>query len=80
MLLDDTALRRIPHNHSGFAFDLVRRLTVLGDADDALVFDMTSYAPRGGNQGRTVYGRPGFYYGIELSPELQIRAPRAAGQ
>jgi hypothetical protein len=78
LLLDDIALRRIPQNHSGFAFDLVRRLTVLGDADDALVFDMTGYVPRGGNQGRTVYGLPGLYYGIELSPEIQIRAPRAA--
>lgn len=73
-------LAATPQNHRGFAFDRVRRLTVLGDADDALASDMTGYAPRAGNPGRTVYGRPGLYHGVELSPEPQIRAPRAGGQ
>ena len=75
LLLDDVALRRIPENHSGFAFNMARRLTVLGDADDTLVFDMSGYTRRGGSQGRAVYGRDGYYYGIELAQELTITTP-----
>ena len=75
ILLDDVALRRIPQNLPGFAFSLVRRLAILGDAEDTLRFDMTGYTSRGGSAGRVVYGRPGSYYGLEVSRELRIEAP-----
>jgi hypothetical protein len=79
VLLDEVALRRIPENQQGFAFSLARRLTVLGDAEDTLELEATGFQPRGGNAGRTVYGKAGVYYGLELSPEMTLipgAAPR----
>jgi hypothetical protein len=70
VLLDEVALRRIPENQQGFAFSLARRLTVLGDAEDTLELEATGFLPRGGNAGRTVYGKAGVYYGLEVSPEM----------
>jgi len=53
----------------------VRVLSVLGDAEDTLVFDMSEYRRRGGANGRAVYARPGALYGIEVSQELSIVPP-----
>jgi hypothetical protein len=75
LLLDDAALRRVPGNQSGFAFNLARRLSVLGDAEDTLQFDRAGYTARGGVAGRSVYGREGYYYGLEVSQELQLQPP-----
>jgi hypothetical protein len=73
--LDDAALRRIPQNQVGFAFMLARRLTVLGDAEDQLEIGLDGYSARPGSAGRVVYGRPGAYYGLEVSRELSVVAP-----
>jgi hypothetical protein len=70
--LDDTALRRIPQNHSGFAFSLARKLSVLGDAEDTLAFDLSGWSERGGSAGRIVYGKDGAYYGLEISQGLRV--------
>ncbi len=73
VLLDDTALRQLPQNHSGFAFDMARKLSVLGDAEDTLEFDLEGYSARGANGGRAVYGRDGVYYGLEISQGLRVQ-------
>jgi len=73
--LDDAALRRIPQNQVGFAFMLARKLTVLGDAEDQLEIGLDGYSARPGSAGRVVYGRPGSYYGLEVSRELPVVAP-----
>lgn len=70
VLLDEVALRRIPENQPGFAFSLVRKLTVLGDTEDRLELDATGFASRGSNSGRVVYGKTGVYYGLEVSQEM----------
>jgi hypothetical protein len=75
ILLDETSLRRLPQNHFGFRYDLSRLLSVLGDAEDTLRFDMTDYQRRGGANGRIVYARPGLRYGLEVSQELAIARP-----
>jgi hypothetical protein len=75
VLLDDAALRHIPQNQQGFAYSLARRLTVLGDAEDTLEFDMTGFRARGGSAGRVVYGKDGVYYGLEVSQEMTIAPP-----
>ncbi len=75
VLLDDAGLRRIPQNHAGFAFGLVRVLTVLGDAEDTLTFDRTGFTEYGSKAGRIVYGRSGVYYGLEVSERLRVLAP-----
>ena len=72
--LDETALRRIPQNHSGFAYSLARKLTVLGDEEDQLRFDLSTFSLRGGNAGRAVYARAGSFYGLEVSQGLSISA------
>jgi len=77
--LDDSALRRIPQNRSGFAFGLARRLAVVGDSDDILIFDREGWTARpGANEGRTVLGQAGKYYGLEISQGLQLVAPPAS--
>jgi hypothetical protein len=73
--LDETALRRLPQNHERYLYSLVRVLSVLGDAEDTLEFDMTGYQRRGGANGRAVYARPDALYGIEVSLELTISPP-----
>jgi hypothetical protein len=73
--LDDAALRRIPQNHSGLAFTLARKLSVLGDAEDWLEFDLEGFDVRGGSAGRVVYGREGLYYGLEISQGLTLVKP-----
>jgi hypothetical protein len=75
VLLDDASLRRIPQNHQGFAYSLARSLTVLGDAEDTLEFDMSGFRSRGGSAGRVVYGKDGVYYGLEISQEMSISTP-----
>jgi hypothetical protein len=75
VLLNDAALRKIPQNQAGFAYMLARRLTILGDAEDTLRFDMTDFRARGVNSGRTVYGKDAAYYGLEVSQDLGIMAP-----
>jgi FG-GAP repeat len=76
ILLNDAAVRRIPQNLPGYSFGLARRLTVLGDAEDTLQFDSTGYVELGDNAGRRVYGRPGAYYGLEVSlPLVPFGAP-----
>jgi FG-GAP repeat/Bacterial Ig domain len=75
VLLDETALRRIPQNHLGLAYGLARRLTVLGDAEDVLRFDLAGFTRRGGSAGRIVWGREGRYYGLEVSQALRVVAP-----
>lgn len=75
LLLDETALRRIPQNQFGRRYELSRLLSVLGDAEDTLRFDMTGYERRGGANGRIVYARPKQRYGIEVSQELGITRP-----
>jgi hypothetical protein len=70
--LDEAALRRLPQNHSGFAFSLARKLSVLGDAEDTLAFDLSGFAERGGSSGRVVYGKDGVYYGLEISQGLRV--------
>lgn len=76
--LDDAAVRRIPKNHAGFAFGLAHTLTVLGDADDELQFDLSGYEIVSGTEGRVVYARSGAYYGLEVSQALPIVPPVAA--
>ena len=73
--LDETALRRLPQNHQRYLYSLVRVLSVLGDAEDTLEFDMTEYQRRGGANGRVVYARPGALFGVEVSQELRIAPP-----
>jgi hypothetical protein len=73
--LDDAALRRIPQNQLGLAYGLARRLTVLGDAEDVLAFDLAGFTRRGGSDGRVVWGREGQYYGLEVSLALRVVAP-----
>jgi len=75
ILLDDAAVRRIPQSLPGFAFSLARRLTILGDAEDTLRFDLTGYVSRSGSASRVVYAREERYYGLELSSELRVEAP-----
>jgi len=75
--LDEAALRRIPQNQVGFAFMLVRKLTVLGDAEDRLEFALEGYSARPSGAGRVVYARPGAYYGLEVSQALPVVAPGA---
>lgn len=70
VLLDEVALRRIPENEPGFAFSLVRKLTVLGDAEDRVELGATGFSPRGSNAGRAVYGKAGVYYGLEVSQAM----------
>jgi hypothetical protein len=76
--LDDAAVRRIPKNHAGFAFGLAHTLTVLGEADDRLEFDLTGYEIVSGTEGRVVYARSGAYYGLEVSQALPIVPPDAS--
>jgi len=75
LLLDETALRRLPQNQFGRRYELSRLLSVLGDADDTLRFDMTGYERRGGANDRIVYARPNQRYGLEVSRELTIVRP-----
>jgi FG-GAP repeat len=75
LVLDDAALRRIPENQPGQTFGLVRRLTVIGDAEDTLRFDRTGYTLRGPNGDRDVWGRDGAYYGLEVSRAMPIVWP-----
>lgn len=75
ILLDETSLRRLPQNQVGYRNSLSRVLSVLGDAEDTLRFDMTNYQRRGGANGRIVYARPDLRYGIEVSQELTIAPP-----
>ena len=73
--LDEAALRRLPQNHEHYLYSLVRVLSVLGDAEDTLEFDMTAYRRRGGANGRVVYARPDALFGIEVSEALSIAPP-----
>jgi hypothetical protein len=54
---------------------LARKLSVLGDAEDQLQFDLEGFNVRGGSAGRVVYGRDGVYYGLEISQGLTLVRP-----
>jgi hypothetical protein len=72
VLLDEVALRRIPENQPGFAFSLVRRLTILGDTEDTLELDASGFASRGASGDRIVYGKNAVYYGLEVSQSMTL--------
>jgi FG-GAP repeat protein len=74
LVLDDAAVRRLPENETGQRFQLVRRLTVLGDAEDTLQLNQP-YVLRAPNGDRDVYSRDGAHYGLEVSRAMHLDMP-----
>jgi FG-GAP repeat protein len=75
LVLDENALRRTPSSQPSLPFELAKTLTVLGNGDDTLYFDLTGFVQAGAPEGRLVYVREGAYYGLEISPGLRVDWP-----
>jgi hypothetical protein len=71
--LSDASIRRIPGNRRDLPVPLSRALSVLGDADDTLVFSGDeAYALAGTlDDGRLLFKRPNAAYGVLVSPEVR---------
>lgn len=72
LLLDDAAVRRLPHNRAGSPAGLARTLVLSGNTGDRVNIDLTGYRAGPSNAGRDVWLRDGGVYGLEATPGLIV--------
>lgn len=75
LFLDDAAVRRLPATRAGVPGGLAKTLVVLADEGDTVYFDSAGYSVIGSNAGRDVYQKTGAFYGLEVSPGVDLTPP-----